>query len=171
MSYAFIIQGLISYGKNLAMSQVWSAMNSLQVISHMILIDMKFPANTMQLFEDVKSLVSFEIVPGEVYGPLQELMIDLPSDKFYHEQANQVGYETGYIIGSMFLTFALLSLVILRLLIDKLVVKFLNKFKCCEKMVNGSKERLASAHGEFIQIFIELCLDITICGSIEIFMK
>ena len=54
------------------MSQVWSATNILQIITHMILIRMKFPANPQFLFEQIKSLVTFEIIPEDIYGPLQE---------------------------------------------------------------------------------------------------
>ena len=45
-------------------------------------------------------------------------MIDLPSDKVYQEQMNQMGYETGYIVSSMYLNFAILALGLVRIIID-----------------------------------------------------
>jgi len=111
----------------------------------MILVDMKFPASSISVFSTIKSLVTFEVIPGDIYGPFQEQMIDLPSDKVFYEQMNQVGYESGYIIASMFLTFVFFAIFLIRIFSDFAIVKcvWFKKFKCCKSIIEGSKRRLA----------------------------
>ena len=46
----------------------------------------KLPANSREFFEKILGIVTFDIIPEEIYGPVQEYLLDdLPSDYFFHE--------------------------------------------------------------------------------------
>ena len=50
MQQVLLINLVISYLSNSAMSQIWSAMNAMQVIAHMIFLPIKFPSATLDVF-------------------------------------------------------------------------------------------------------------------------
>lgn len=138
----------------------------------MIICKVKFPSNSNAFFQQILSLVTFDIVPEEYYSPLRNWIFDdLPSDYFYHEQVAQAGFETGYIYVSMFFTFILITFFLLSVLLNFLIYNCFKSCKPCKNRVDKSKEKLKEFHGEMIRLFIELCLDIGICGSIEFIMR
>ena len=72
---------------NAAFGFIWSALNILQIISFMIISKVKLPGVTNELYEPILKIVTFDVVPESIYGPLQEYLFDdLPSDYIFHEK-------------------------------------------------------------------------------------
>ena len=108
-----LVNIVITYLMNAVMSQVWSAANILQIIAFMSVIKMKFPSSSVELFEMILGLVTFDIIPEEFYEPIRDSIFTLPSDIFYYQQIQDAGIQTGYILIESFMTFVLLGVMIL----------------------------------------------------------
>jgi len=88
------------------------------------------------------ALVTFDVIPEEVYSPLQEYLIDLQSDIVYHQQIANAGYESGFILISMFLVFLFQFLFFFKSFVEWIIVRYFKKVKCCRKRVKKSKQNL-----------------------------
>lgn len=158
-----------------SMSQVWSAANILQIVAFMIVSKVKFPSNSMSFFGIILDFVTFDVVPEDMYQELQESVLnDLPGDMVYHEQVAQAGFETGYIFVSMFLTFIWLILFLVQLVFNFVMSHLLKLCKSSEFFKNRQRiyrDRVKQVWTELFRLMIELCLDISICASIELIMR
>ena len=84
---ASLFNVVLAYLMNSAMSLVWSATNTLQLVTHFALISLvRYPSCTTNMFEAILRIVTFELIPQNIYAPLQELMLDLPSDIGYSDK-------------------------------------------------------------------------------------
>ena len=138
----------------------------------MLLSKVKIPGVTSTLYEQILTIVSFEIIPESYYSPLLEYILDdLPSDYIFNDKVAQGGYETGYILVSMFLAFLFLSLYLLKAFGNFVLAHLCKNVGICKARVEISRQQLKELPGELIRLFIELCLDISVCGSIEILMR
>ena len=93
------------------------------------------------------------------------------SDYIFNDQVAQAGFETGHILISMFLAFLFIALYLLKSLGNFVLVHACKNIGICKSRVETSKEQLKELPGELIRLFIELYLDINVCGSIEILMR
>ena len=71
----------------------------------------------------------------------------------------------------MFLPFVFVAIFLLKALYFFMVSKFAKNLPICRGHVKKAKERVKEFPGDVIRLFIELCLDISVCGSIEILMR
>jgi len=103
-----------------------------------------------------------------------DLVIDLPSDKPFSPSFEQMGSETGYIISNMFFPLFCICFYLMTVIIHIIIYnlfKRCNNGKYIKKMTNYSKEVIFGFEGFIIRTIIELSLDISICGLMEIFMR
>ena len=97
---------ILAYVMNSAMSQVWSATNTLQLITHFALINLvKYPSCTINTFEALIKIVTFELIPESIYDPYRSMILKLESDISYSEKFLFLEYGTGFILHSMFMVF------------------------------------------------------------------
>ena len=101
----------------------------------MIVVNMKFPSSSTVVFEIVLGLVTFDVLPEELYGPVRDYLIEVPSDIVFYQHIAEAGFETGYILISAFLTFVFLILMVLGQIGDLITVKFFRKCRCCRNRV------------------------------------
>ena len=86
-----------------AMNKVWSAANTLQLVAHLSQIRItKYPACITFFLGKLIKMVNFEVVPEFVFTPVQEFIFPLESDITFSQDFNDMGYETGFALVSMF---------------------------------------------------------------------
>lgn len=169
---ASLFNVVLAYLMNSAMSLVWSATNTLQLVTHFALISLvRYPPCTTNMFEAIIKIVTFELIPESIYAPLQDLLLDLPSDIGYSDKFLFLGYETGYILSSMFM----MTLIVILTSISYcayygvyLLTKTYDIFPQIKKKV---KAKLVERHGFYIRLLIESSLELIICFLTEMVMK
>ena len=57
---------VVSYLFNFAASHIWSVMNVLQLISHLLLLKLDLPSCSDDVFEILLKVTSFEVFPEEL---------------------------------------------------------------------------------------------------------
>ena len=86
-----------------AMNKVWSAANTLQLVAHLSQIRIaKYPACITFFLGKLIKMVNFEVVPEELFNPVLEFVFPLESDITFSQDFNDMGYETGFALVSMF---------------------------------------------------------------------
>ena len=117
--YVSLTNAALAFVLNSAMSKIWSATNTLQVMTQFALISLvKYPSSTTNMFEAIITIVTFELVPEEYYEPLKELLLDLESDIPYASEYPFLQFETGFILNSMFTAFVILFLITVSYLVQ-----------------------------------------------------
>ena len=104
-------------------------MNALQVIAHMIFLPVKFPPCTIDVFESVYKLISFEVIPGEITGPIQSAIIELPESRPFSPAFKQMGADTGYILSNMFLPLVCICFYLTTSVIHYIIYHSLKKYR------------------------------------------
>ena len=74
-----------------SMSQLWGAINGLQIMVYMPLFWAKFPANASVFNGFLIGIATFDIVPSE---EINESIFVLPEDKPYNINFQQTGIES-----------------------------------------------------------------------------
>ena len=65
---ASLFNVVLAYLMNSAMSLVWSATNTLQLVTHFALISLvRYPSCTTNMFEAILKIVTFELIPESIY--------------------------------------------------------------------------------------------------------
>ena len=75
LNNALVLNALLSYAFNSVMGLVWSAANILQVITLYPSIDVTFSPNTIEMFSSIYNVVSFDLLPWVIMGPIQNFVI------------------------------------------------------------------------------------------------
>ena len=160
------------------MSQVWSAMNALQVIVYLIFLPIKFPSATVELFNHIYNLVTFDIVPEQIADPIRQFIINPPSDIIFAPTFSKMNV-SGYIVINMFLPLLFfviyLFLVVLHYINYNITKRIHCRSQCLEKFIRKSekysKEVIDGIYNFLIRTLIELSLEISVSSLIEIIMK
>jgi len=103
-----IINFLIAFSLGALLLYVWSIANVLQLITLYPVLDIPLHSNTSDLFAKINKLVSFDIMPEELQNYMIEFLMDLPSDIPYYSRFADLGFETGYILATLFSQFIIL---------------------------------------------------------------
>lgn len=59
---------------------MWSAANILQIITLYPLVELKYSANTIDMFSMVNKLVTFELIPEDITNAVRDFFFVMPSD-------------------------------------------------------------------------------------------
>jgi len=71
----------------------------LQIITLYPLIEVTFATNTIEVFNAIYTVVSFEIIPWSIMGPIMEFCLgEYPSDIPFNAGFARLDFETGYIL-------------------------------------------------------------------------
>ena len=106
------------------MQFIWGGVNAIQLISHLPLFEINFPANTIDLFNFLAQIASFDIFP-----PTERFDFDLSETEAQSQGFELLDYESvNYYdsLGSIVLIFILL---VARILIQPLFLGIMNF--CC----------------------------------------
>ena len=79
---------IINLLQGIALSQVWSLVNGLQIIVHLPLFNSKFPANSELFLSELIDIATFEMLPEEYL----EFFVDYPESQAYSDRFEVVGY-------------------------------------------------------------------------------
>ena len=162
----------ITYFMSLAMSLVWSAISTLQLLSHIALINLvKYPACTVNMFKAIIRMVTFELIPEFLYGPLKEMVLDMESDIPYSREYLFLGYETGFILDSMFTAFIIVTCTTVWYLLEYLLYTYLKSKEIHPERQKKLKTSLDERHGFYLRALMELSMEIFVCFMVEIIMK
>ena len=106
----FISSFILSYFYKLILNQLLGVIANLQIITHMFLISLEYPANVQEYFGGLFPLVTFDMISMELILEFLNVDYDHVEMVALSTQFENVGYETTFIIlnlGSLF--FVLLS--------------------------------------------------------------
>ena len=144
-----------------AMSQIWGAINGMQIYSHLPLFNVLFPAFSIATIEQILEIASFEIIPlGDL---LAEYALTPPDDD--GEEALQVmadnGFESYYTVTNLG---SASVIVVLSLVIPLFMILVLSPFKSRSRVAQEKSQSFTNAmRGNIIIRFIvETCLDVAI---------
>ena len=116
-------------------------------------------------------MVNFEVVPEEVVNPVQNFIFPLESDITYSQDFNEMGYETGFTLVSMFTYNVILLYGGLYYSYYYLVYKHFKKRKTQPNLRKTAKKNLKDRYAFFLRMIIEGTLNLMICSFLEIVMK
>ena len=160
---------VLSYAFNTVISQVWSVANILQVITLYPLIQVNFSSNTIEMFNAIYVVVSFDIVPWIIMGPIQGFFIgNFPSDIPFNSGFNRLGF-SGYLAVNLFSATFVATLYFLSYIYNFVRFKYC---KCSKRETR--KEHLEKFKGVYAFLFrfwIEMSLEVGLCSMIELSMK
>jgi len=66
-----------------SMNEVWSMINSLQLVVYTPLVPLNFPGNAVAVFQQVINIATFDIIPKDDWYPI---IFSLPIDKPKNER-------------------------------------------------------------------------------------
>ena len=69
------------------------------------------------------------------------------------------------------MTFVLLFAMVLGITYNFVLFHSFKKVRFCKKYTLKAKEKVGNARGDWIRIYIELCLDFAICSMMELVMR
>jgi len=150
---SFLIKGLIS--------RIYSIANILQIVTHYPLVQVPFASNSLELFEMINGVVTFDIFPDELQEIFLNLLFDYPSDIPFNSRFSDLGYETSYCIASMFSAFVLVTAASLYYLYLYIAAK----------MGRSDPRKLDDIYAFYLRFLIEMSLEIGIVCSIEMIMR
>ena len=145
------------------MSQVWSAVNILQITTLLGFIGAKLPACLTDLLIQIYKIVTFELIPEDYYQPVAEAILPMPSDIAFSAQFIVFEEELGYIIYAMFLPFFGILYFTLFYLANYILFKITKKKKYYAKY--------QKIYGFYVRTFVELSLELTFLGLVELVMR
>lgn len=100
----------VSFCLKILLNQLLSQVRSLQLITHLMIMQLNYPIEAAAFYAGLFELVTFDLLPmDDIYGELFEF----PRDKPYSAQAEVIGYGSRYLIlnlGSISVFVALLGL-------------------------------------------------------------
>lgn len=137
----------------------------MQIIAHYILLQLTLPDCTRQVMEWILEVVGFELVPEALSDPTRVAAFgELDDDeRSFSPNLEEVGIDNVHILINMFNPLFFASIYLLQCL----VYWILSKVACCDYCKNKGEEHMKAMPGELIRLLLELCLDIGICGLIE----
>ena len=116
-------------------------------------------------------MVNFEVVPEAVVNPVQNFFFPLESDIMFSQDFNDMGYETGFTLVSMFTYNVILLYGGLYYSYYYLVYKYFKKRKTQPNLRKTAKKNLKDRYAFFLRMIIEGTLNLMICSFLEIVMK
>lgn len=163
---------VLAYLMNSAMSKIWSATNTLQLMSQFALISLvKYPSSTTNMFEAIIKIVTFELVPEEYYEPLKEALLDLESDMPYANEYPFLQFETGFILSSMFTAFVILFVITVLYCVQYLLYICMKHYNICPEFQEKLQAKLVKRHGLYMRFLIESSMEIFVCTLVEVMMR
>ena len=131
------------------------------------MIGIPLSESTLEFYNVIISVVTFDILPDEAQEYLINLAFDLPSDIPYSERFVIMGYETGYIFKNIFCGFLFFAIGIM----TKLFQFIVSKCHCKPDKRKHYGKKASQVYGMSIKFVIELSLDIAIAGVCELILK
>jgi len=92
-----------------SMNEVWSMINSLQLVVYTPLVPLNFPGNAVAVFQQVINIATFDVIPKDDWYPV---WFSLPIDKPFNERFGMLGLGSHFWImnmGTLFLAFFVLK--------------------------------------------------------------
>ena len=112
---------------NLSLQLLWGGVHALQIISHIPLNNINFPAHALQFFKFLSKIVAFDL-----FAPADHFYLGFTETPPYSTSFEELGYESANFLenlGSIFLLFILLGL---RQLLQPLLFLCCSKIGCCK---------------------------------------
>ena len=169
---AVILFNVVTSG---SMAKIWGMINSMQVTSHLPIIQVELPSYSAPTIGEILEIASFEVMPigdlmfGEEFYGISLEIVEIPHDdfEFPHSKAKDIEMESYYFIVNMG---TLLFAFIASLMVPLILFIFLRP--CVSKSPNIAKrhQKLAAAlRGNIlIRYILEACLDIGLCFALQI---
>lgn len=132
------------------------------------LIEVQFASNTIEMLNAIYNVVSFEIIPWIIMGPIQSFFIGtFPSDIPFNNGFSRLGFGTSYIAINLFPPVFMLVLFSVYFTYSWLRSKY-------GKEISKRRTRLENAKSSFpfyLRFVIELSYEVGVCSMIEIVMR
>ena len=85
---------LLGFFFNMGMNKLLSQVRNLGFVTHLMMMQLQYPATIALFFSKVFEFVTFDIIPTELFYPY---IFDFPEGA-YSEEADLIGYYSRYII-------------------------------------------------------------------------
>jgi len=126
---------------NLSLQTIWGSINALQIIAHIPLNSVNFPANCFHLFQFLAEVVSFDL-----FAPTDYFDFGFTETRPQNQRFDDLGYETTNLyenMGSIGLIAVLMACRMIVVPIILWMLSFLNLCRCCRRVqkflsINGS---------------------------------
>ena len=133
------------------------------------LIEVNFGSNTIEMFNAIFNIVSFDVIPWIIMGPIQDKVIgEFPSDIPFNSGFAMMDFD-GYIAVNLF------PPVFVAVLIWLSYVYNWVRFKCCIWSKKAKRrehlEKYKGVYGFSLRFWIEMSLELGLCSMIELAMK
>ena len=151
------------------MQFIWGGVNAIQLISHLPLNDINFPANTYDFFNFMAQVVSFDVFP-----PTENFEFDLSESEPHSQGFELLDYESVNFydaIGSISLIFIF---IVVRIVLQPLFTGII--YLLCGTKICGSLRRVCSLSGPmivsiWIRFLLETFLELTIASLLGITLE
>ena len=104
---AMVLVTALNYLQNFGMNNMLAQVHSLQMITHLMMMQLNYPVTAALFFGSIFEYVTFDILPtDDIYGKVFELVEESEEFEPYSEQADATGYGSRYAIintGSCFI--------------------------------------------------------------------
>ena len=89
-----ILAFLLGFGMNMGMNKMLSQVRNLGFVTHLMMMQLKYPATIALFFSKVLEFVTFDIIPTELFYPY---IFEFPEGA-YSDEADSIGYYSRYVI-------------------------------------------------------------------------
>eukprot|EP00347_Sterkiella_histriomuscorum_P006136 403353930 len=161
----------------LSLQHLWGAMNAFQIISHLPLVTINLPANTVGFFSVILEISAFQLYPTDFINTFFE--IDEDDQSPFSMYFEGVGYDTMniflnlgmlmvtiYITALYYILYFTLEMILPKILFDEAAQQ--NKFlKLLSKFLNWSKQKLIYAC--VLTLLIEAYFEIGLSSMLNLY--
>ena len=117
-----------------ALNQLWSVVNGLQVATHLLLFNLKFPANASFMLSFMINVATFDLLPVEAIW----FFFDFPEKGSFNLNFSNSGYDYIFLIENMGTQFFFVQIYLITCLIT-LVISLVIRFKKAKKLEKANK--------------------------------